>query len=230
MRERIFVFDDRPEIVRIVTDLLTDEGYAVESDTHPLKGLERVRRELPDLILLDIRMAEMDGLTLCKTLKADPRTATIPIIMLSAKTEDSDVIAGLEIGADDYIGKPIRRGVLVARVKAVLRRSKPEAEPAVVKVGPLTINRDKYSAELDGRPLGLRPKEFEFLAFLAANEGRVVTRARISEAVWGHDHVRGSKTIEFHIYQLKKKLGRCGSWITPVTGIGYRFEVDVEED
>lgn len=226
---RIFLIDDDADLVRIISDLLKDEGYAVSSETHPARGIEKVRENPPDLLLLDIRMKDMSGLEVCKEIKADPRTNGVVVIMLSVKAEESDIILGLELGADDYIAKPIRRGELVARVKTALRRKAAPPEPERMKIGRLEIEPSTFTATVDGRLLALRPKEFELLAFFARREGQVVTRAVLSQEVWGRDHIPASQTIEFHVHQLRKKLGPDGEWIQGLKGIGYRFEIAEEE-
>lgn len=225
--QRIFVVDDKMEIVRMVGDALADEGFAVDSDTNPVSALKKIKQNPPHLVLLDIRMKEMSGLDVCRALKADRNTAHVLVVMMSVKAAESDVIVGLEMGADDYIRKPIQIGELIARVRAVLRRNKPAArKEEKIAIGSLLLDVPHYTASIDGKKLDLRPKEFEILAYLARNEGRVVTRQGISEGVWGRDHIPSSHTIEFHVYELRKKLGKYEFWITALKGIGYRFEVE----
>ena len=226
MIKRIFMIDDHPDQIRIVSDVLKDEGYQFDSATDPIAGLKRLRESPPDLLILDIRMQGMDGLAVCKELRADPKTKNVPVIMLSVKAQESDVIVGLEMGADDYIRKPIRVGELLARLKAVLRRKSDAPEDEILKAGPLTVDLARFAADIGGKPLTLKPKEMELLAFFVKREGRVVTRAAISENVWGREHVPTSNTIEAHVYELRQKLGRHGHWIQSLKGVGYRFEVD----
>lgn len=224
MTNRIFIIDDKADIVRLLTDMLKEDGYLVQSETDPVAGLKKLQDAPADLLILDIRMEGMDGLTLCRELKSNPKTAGILIIMLSVKAQESDVIVGLEMGADDYLPKPVRKGILLARVKAVLRRRETEKMPQVIKVGPIEIDMNAYTVTIDGKRLELRPKEFDLLAYFVRNEGRVLTRTNISQHVWGRDHVPTSKTLEFHIHQLRKNLGKYGDWIKSLTGVGYRFE------
>lgn len=230
MKPRVFMIDDEPDQVRIVSDVLSEEGYDFEFATDPMDGIKKVSAKPPDLLILDIRMEKMDGLSVCRAVKADARTKGVSVVMVSAKSQESDVIVGLEMGADDYIGKPIRIGELLARIRAVLRR-KGAGEPEKRTVlGPLVVDRDRFIAEINGRLLTLKPKEFELLAFFAEREGRVVTRPLISESVWGREHVPTSNTIEAHVYELRRKLGRHGHWLQSLKGVGYRFEVpDAEE-
>jgi len=226
LKKRIFVLDDMPDTVRIVSDLLTDGGYLVDSDSSPLSGLKKIQKNPPDLLILDIRMDEMDGLKVCKKIKSDSKTRSVAIIMLSIKAQETDVVVGLELGADDYISKPIREAELLARVKAVLRRKEVEPESEVINVGPLHLDRSTFTAKVGEEKLDLTLKEFELLAYLAQREGRVITRNTLSQNIWGREHMPSSHTIDHHVYELRKKLGPYGKWIEGLKGIGYRFEVE----
>jgi DNA-binding response OmpR family regulator len=213
-------------MIKIATDLLSDEGYTVASATTPADGLKKVRGNPPDLLLLDVRLPDMDGYQVCKELKSDPKTQSIPIIMVSVKSDETDVVVGLEMGADDYISKPFRRRELLARIKAVLRRQAADPEPGRLEVGPIRIDLAAYSAWLKEKALALTPKEFELLSLFLRREGRVLTRAVISETVWGFEHTGSSRTIDVHVDQLRRKLGKYGEWIKGLKGIGYRFEAE----
>lgn len=226
MTVRLFLLDDDADLGRILADLLRMEDYDVETGTDPVAALERLAARPPDLLLLDIRMKGMDGLEVCRRLKSEPRTRGILIVMLSAKTDESDVVSGLEMGAEDYIRKPVQKAELIARVKAVLRRKEPPPDPDRIEIGPLSVDVRTYTARVNGEALPLRPKEFALLAHLARREGCVVTRQSLSEAVWGHEHVPTSKTINVHVYEVRRKLGPYGRWIEALKGVGYRFEVD----
>lgn len=224
---RIFILEDDVDMVRIVTDILGPEGYTVLSASQAKVGIQKISAEPPDLLLLDIRLPDSDGFEVCRQLKANPKLKSMPIIIISAKTDEPDVVAGLELGAEDYVKKPFQRGELLARIKAALRRKNTEPEPQIVTLGPLRVDLDNYVATIDGRNLQLAPKEFELLAFFVRREGRVLTRSLISETVWGVSHMPTSRTIDFHVYQIRKKMGDLGRWISFLKGVGYRFETDL---
>lgn len=226
MNKRVFIIEDEADLVRIATDLLESDGFIVNSALHPLEGLRKIQANPPDLLLLDIRLPDMDGYQVCKELKRDPKTTHVPVIMVSAKDEETDVVVGLEVGADDYICKPYRQKELLARVKAVLRRHTAELEPKDIVTGPLSLNCFSYAGFIHKRNIELTLKEFELLRYFVTLEGRVLTRSRIYEHVWGVDFSGSSRTIDVHIEQLRKKLGKYSEWITTLKGIGYRFQVE----
>jgi DNA-binding response OmpR family regulator len=211
-------------MVRIATDLLSMDGFLVNSSTHPTDGLKQIRANPPDLILLDIRLPDKDGFEVCKELKSDPKTKSVPIIMISVKNDETDIVVGLEMGADDYISKPFRQKELLARVKTVLRRQEDEPEP-LLEFGPLKLDTKLYRASLNGKDINLTLKEFELLSFLVRMEGRVLTRTKIYETVWGVNFTGSSRTIDVHVEQVRKKLGKFSDWLTTLRGIGYRFEM-----
>ena len=226
MPERIYIIDDEPDMVKAATILLKEEGYVVESSTDPQKGLREVRSNPPDLLLLDIRLPKTDGFQICKELKADPKTKNIPVVMVSVKSDETDVVVGLEVGAEDYIRKPYFEKELLARVKTVLRRRSMDLSTKKISSGPLTADMDTYVATANGKALDLTAKEFELFSYFLRQEGRVLTRANISKEVWGLDDPRTSRTIDFHVHQLRKKLGAFGVCIQALKGVGYRFEVE----
>jgi len=230
MKKNIFIIDDEPDMLKNASDLLTLDGFNVRTATDPEKGLEDIKKTPPDLLLLDIRMEPINGFEVCKLVKSDPKINDLPIIIVSTKTDEADVVTGLELGAEDYIQKPFRKAELLARIRTTLRRIQKEENPVQLKVGPLTIDPERYSASLNGEPLSLRPKEFELLYFFLRHEGQVLTHATISQKVWKVEHVPTSYTINFHVTQLRKKLGRYGKWLKSLKGIGYRFEVEEEFD
>lgn len=224
MSKRVFIIDDEPDMVKIGTDLLEADGYLVTSSGNPVDALKKIRTTPPDLILLDIRLPEKDGFQVCKELKSDPQTRNIPIIMISVKSDETDVVVGLEMGADDYLSKPLRKRELLARVKTVLRRLEPDAGVQRIECGPLTLDYGSYTATVNKKPLSLTPKEFELLGFFLKRKNRVLTRAVISDNVWGIEFTNSTRTIDVHVDQLRKKLGKYGSLITGLKGIGYRLE------
>jgi DNA-binding response OmpR family regulator len=186
--------------------------------------LNQLRENPPDLVLLDVRMPGMDGLEVCRALKSDPKTVALPVLMISTQSSEADVVAGLEMGATDYVCKPFRERELQARVKAVLRRNVEDSSSPTLSAGPLQLDPATFTASLDGQSLDLRIKEYQLLQFFIQREGKVLTRAVISEQVWGHEYDRSMRTIDRHVANLRKKLGRHANWIQALPGIGYRFE------
>lgn len=214
-------------MVKMATVLLQENGYIVTSDTNPKAGLKRVLESPPDLLLLDIRMAELDGFEVCKAVRANSGTAHLPIVMISVAAKETDVVLGLELGADDYIRKPYKERELLARVKSVLRRKSPIQEPQeILEKGPLRVNLKTYEVSINKTILQLTPKEFKLLTYFLRKEGQVVTRASISENVWQTAHLPTSRSIDVRVDQLRKKLGEYGVWIHSLRGVGYRFEIE----
>lgn len=226
MEQRIFILDDEDAMLKVATDLLRGYGYQVSTETDPIEGLKRILETPPDLLLLDVRMPRMDGFEVCRRLRADPRTKDLQIVIISIQNEESDVVAGLEVGADDYITKPFRERELLARVKALFRRQKGAPEPKILEAGPLKLDLLTYTATAKGKNLDLTPKEFLLLALFIKREGLVTTRPTISELVWGTGHLPTSLTINTHVNTLRRKLGRYQSCIQALKGIGYRFEIE----
>jgi len=224
LRKKIFVIDDEPDMLKIARDLLESDGYYVDTCDNPLEALKKIHHIPPELILLDIRLPDKDGLEVCKDLKRDPLTQHIPIIMVSVKSDESDVVVGLEVGADDYIVKPFRRRELLARVKRTLKRYELEPEERYLEVGPLKVDFKRYTLYVKSKEVKLTPKEFELLGFLMQRQGQVVTRGTISEKVWGIEYTGSTRTIDVHVDQIRKKLGSHAKYIHSLKGIGYRFE------
>lgn len=226
MKRRILIIDDEPDMIKIACDLLETDGYAVTSSTNPTDGLKKLRLNPPDLLLLDVRLPDIDGLQVCKELKSDPKTKHVPIIMISVKADETDVVVGLEMGAEDYIAKPFRRRELLARVKAVLRRNQTTPQPERLQAGGLMLDYSTHTATCDKKALNLTPKEFELMGLFLKMEGRILTRSIISESVWGIEFTGSTRTIDVHVDQLRRKLGGSGEQIKSLKGIGYRFEVE----
>ena len=231
---KILVVDDETYIVELVKFNLEKEGYKVVVANDGLSALEKVKSELPDLIILDIMLPKMDGLEVYRTLKLNPEYNSIPIIMLTAKGEDIDTVLGLEMGADDYIKKPFSPRELVARVKARLRALKIlQAEKAMGKkvyvYKDLLVIPEKYEAFIGEKKLELTPKEFELLGLLISNQGRVFTREALLEKVWGYEYSGDTRTVDVHIRHLRQKLSDDSAYpdyIETVRGVGYRFAED----
>jgi DNA-binding response OmpR family regulator len=220
----ILVVDDEKNIVQLARLYLTNEGYRVESASDGKQALERAKALRPDLIVLDIMMPEVDGLTVCREIR---KTSNVPVIILTARGEDIDRIIGLEIGADDYMAKPFNPRELVARVKAVLRRSQGERDaPEVIEVDGLRIDAASREVTLDGHPIQLRAKEFELLSAFAQHKGTVLDRERLLRMVWGADYYGDTRTIDVHVAWLREKLGASSVKIQTVWGVGYKLVVE----
>jgi two-component system phosphate regulon response regulator PhoB len=219
------VVDDEKDIRELVRYNLARDGYKVECAASGEDALRQARSVAPDLIVLDLMLPGVDGLEVCKRLKADRQTAAVPVIMLTAKGEDADVVAGLELGADDYVIKPFSPRVLLARVRAVLRRGEEpaEAEPAIIHRGDLLIDPARHQVTVSGEPVTLTALEMRVLIALARRPGLVLTRYQIVDASQGEGVGVTDRSVDVHIVALRRKLGACGPLIETVRGIGYRF-------
>ncbi len=224
-REKILVVDDEEDILELVRYNLAKERYQVSCALSGEIALEKARQERPDLILLDLMLPGLDGLTVCRELKHDPLTTDTPIIMLTAKGEEADIVVGLELGADDYIVKPFSPRVLQARIKAVLRRKEhEEADDASIKIHDLSIYPARHEVTLKGVPIALTTTEFRILHFLARRPGWVFSRDKIINAVRGEDYAVTDRSVDVQIVGLRKKLGPAGECIQTVRGVGYKFK------
>lgn len=220
MSKTILVIDDEPKIVEICKDYLTAAGFAVITANDGAKGLAAARKERPDLIVLDLMMPEMDGLDVCRELRRD---STTPIIMLTARVEESDKLVGLELGADDYLTKPFSPRELVARVRTVLRRAAGSAATAeVIRAGDLTLDRARYVVAWPDREVALTPTEFEILAALAGQPGRIFSRPQLLTIARGVAFESYERAIDSHVRNLRRKL-EPGEYIITVHGVGYKF-------
>ncbi len=225
-KEHILAVDDEEDILALLEHHLSREGYAVTCVGTGEAALKTTRDERPDLIVLDLLLPGVDGLEVCRRLKADPETAPIPIVMLTAKGEEADIVAGLELGADDYIPKPFSPRVLTARVRAVLRRhaQPPADEEAPLKLQGLLIHPGRHEVSVEEGKIELTHTEFRMLYFLASRPGWVFTRYQIIDAVRGEDYPVTDRSVDFHVATLRKKLGKYGDCIETVRGVGYRFK------
>ena len=222
----ILVVDDEDDLLELVRYNLVKAGYRVASVSTGEEALSHIRRQSPDLIVLDLMLPAVDGLEVCRRLKADAKTRDIPIIMLTAKSEESDVVRGLERGADDYITKPFSPRVLAARVKALLRRQESQRAAEMettIDVHELSIHPGRHEATLAGKPLELTYTEFSLLTFLAKRPGWAYTRMQIVDAVKGEDYPVTERSVDVQVAGLRKKLGAFGSYVETVRGVGYRF-------
>jgi two-component system phosphate regulon response regulator PhoB len=217
----ILVVDDEKDVVEVVSHFLKEEGYTVHTAHDGEEALEKVSSDI-DLIVLDIMLPGVDGYEVCRKLRSRVETETVPIIFLSAKTEEEDQIEGLMLGGDDYLTKPVSPQVLVAHVKAVLRRSGVE-ESSILEVDGLKIYEDEYRAELDGEDLGLTLTEFELLRYLVRHPRKAFTRQQLLETIWKDAMMVTERTVDAHIKNLREKLGDYAEHIQTVRGVGYRF-------
>jgi two-component system phosphate regulon response regulator PhoB len=229
---KILAVDDEEDILELVDYNLTKEGFRVIRVASGEKALELAKTERPDLIILDLMLPGVDGLEVCKHLRAERATSDIPIVMLTAKGEEADIVLGLELGADDYVTKPFSPRVLTARVRAVLRRrSKASAdEDAPIRIGGIEIHPGRHEVLVGGKPLRLTFTEFEILSFLARRPGWVFTRYQIVEAVRGGEYAVTDRSVDVQIVGLRKKLGKSGINIETVRGVGYRFKEPIDEE
>jgi len=225
-RERILVVDDEEDILELVSYNLDKDGYRVQCVATGEDALKAARAEPPDLILLDLMLPGVDGLEVCRLLKNDSRTASVAIVMLTAKGEEADIVAGLELGADDYVTKPFSPRVLLARVKAVLRRrsAEPVGEDDAVRVGDLFIHPGRHEVLAGGEAVELTATEFRILHCLARRPGWVFTRYQIVDQAQGPDAMVTDRSVDVHIVSLRRKLGAFGRHIETVRGIGYRLK------
>ena len=224
-KEKILVVDDEEDIVELVRYNLSREGYQTLSAETGEKALRLARTEKPDLVVLDLMLPGMDGLEVTRAMKGDAELRRIPIVMLTAKGEEPDIVAGLELGADDYIVKPFSTRVLVARVRAALRRrhAEPVDEHRKIEIEGIVIDPGKRAVTVEDNPADLTFTEFQILQQLARRPGWVFTRSQIVEAVRGDDYPVTDRAVDVQIVGLRKKLGACGNLIETVRGVGYRF-------
>lgn len=223
--KKIVVVEDEPDLVDVVTYNLEREGYLVSAARRGDEGLNLIRSELPDLVLLDLMLPGMDGLSICRQMKSDGALKAIPIIIASAKGEESDVVIGLEMGADDYLAKPFSPRELLARIKAVLRRGTPtdNASDDRIVVRDLIIDPGKHEVKIKDEIIGLTSTEFKLLHHLASSRGRAFSREQLLNRVVGMGVVVVDRNIDVHIRALRKKLGERSDMIQTIRGVGYRF-------
>lgn len=224
--EKILVIEDEHDIRELISYNLESEGYSVLKAPAGTEGLEIARSKKPGLILLDIMLPDIDGLEVCRKLKRDEKTKDIPVIMLTAKSEDSDVISGLELGAEDYITKPFSPRVLAARIRAVFRRNSDEeaTETKIIHVHDIQIDIKKHEVTVGAEAIDLSATEFAILSHLASNPGWVFSRNQIIDAVRGQNYPVTERSVDVQILGIRKKLGSQGRFIETVRGVGYRLK------
>ncbi len=225
-REKILAVDDEEDILELVSYNLAKNGYQVTAVPTGEEAIRKARAEAPDMILLDLMLPGADGLDVCRILKNDPRTSHIPILMLTAKGEEADIVTGLELGADDYMTKPFSPRILLARVRAVLRRRHGDAPSGTetIQRHELAIHPGRHEVRVRGIPVDLTHTELKLLHFLARRPGWVFTRNQIIDEVHGEDYAVTDRSVDVFIAGLRKKLGECGRYIETVRGVGYRFK------
>ena len=227
-KENILIIEDEKNIAELVKYNLEQEGFSVSHVSRGDLGLEQAKKMKLDLIILDLMLPGMDGIEICKALKQNEKTSALPIIMLTAKTQESDRIVGLELGADDYVSKPFSPRELVARVKAVLRRGREKPLDKPLRAGTLELDPFKHIVTLKSKPIELTSKEYDLLKALMETSGRVLSRDHLLEKVWGYDGSLNieTRTIDMHIGQLRKKIKNEGDRIVTVKNVGYRFNLE----
>jgi phosphate regulon transcriptional regulator PhoB len=226
MPSRVLIVEDEPDIRELVVHHLKRDGYQVSAAASGEEALRQARAEPPDLVLLDLMMPAMDGLEVCRRLRQDPATAALPIVMLTAKGDEIDRVLGLELGADDYVVKPFSPKELLARVRAVLRRSRPAPGAVPIALGTLTMDPGTHTVSVGGHALALTPKEFDLLRALLEARGRVMSREFLLDRVWGYARASEieSRTVDVHVRRLRVKLGPEGRRVLTVKGVGYRLD------
>lgn len=220
---KILLVDDEKDILEIVGYNLSQEGYQISTASNGKEAIAKAKKELPQLIILDVMMPEMDGIEACENIRKIPELQDTIITFLTARSEDYSQVAGFDAGADDYIAKPIKPKVLVSKVKALLRRLKEDAKTSsTLTVGNIEINREEYKINNNGKEIILPRKEFELFYLLATKPGKVFTREEILDKVWGNEVVVGGRTIDVHIRKLREKIG--DDFFKTIKGVGYKIE------
>jgi two-component system phosphate regulon response regulator PhoB len=224
MKPKILVVDDEPDALEVLGYKLREAGFAPVFANDGQRALAAVRDERPALVVLDLMLPEVDGLEVCKILRRDPATASIPILMLTARAAEMDRIVGLELGADDYVTKPFSPRELVLRIKKLLARARQADDPAAhLRLGDLDLDASRHIVQIKGQPLSLTATEFKLLDLLARRRGRVQTRERLLQDVWGYENPIDTRTVDTHMRRLREKLGPAARYLETVRGVGYRF-------
>jgi two-component system alkaline phosphatase synthesis response regulator PhoP len=220
----ILVIEDDADIAALVKHYLEKEGYRAVVVPDGAKGLAEAERRKPEMVILDLMLPGMDGLEVCKKLRSRRETSSTPVLMLTAKGEESDKIIGLELGADDYLTKPFSPRELVARVKALLRRTQPSEASAILRYGKVTLDPARHEVRLGEKEIVLTAKEFGLLAMLLSNRGRVLTRDALLNQVWGYDYFGTTRTVDVHIRRLREKIPVLSEAIQTVKSLGYKIK------
>jgi two-component system phosphate regulon response regulator PhoB len=222
MTARIAVIDDEEVIRETLIETLEQNGFETLGYENGRTGLDGVRRDPPDLVLLDVNMPGLDGIEVCRRLRAEPQTARLPVVMLTGLSSESDQLLGYDVGADDYVNKPWSQRTLVARIRAVLRRVQPTVNDAPIAHGALTLYPGRWEAHVEGKPVPLTPTEFRLLHLLAIHRDRALTRAELLELREGDRDVT-DRNVDVHVLSIRKKLGKHAGLVATVWGVGYRL-------
>jgi len=223
MKPKILIADDEPDVVDLVAANLRAAGYDISKAQDGPSALAAVREQPPSLLILDLMLPGMSGLEVCRTLKGDPATSMIPIIMLTAKAEEVDRVVGLELGADDYVTKPFSPRELVLRVKGVLRRNPNESSDGLLSLNGIVLDRKRLQVHIEGKTVDFTATEFKLLTLLMERRGRVQSREVLLNDVWGYERVIDTRTVDTHVRRLREKLGGSADCIETVRGFGYRI-------
>jgi two-component system phosphate regulon response regulator PhoB len=224
MKAKILIVDDEPDALEVLAFKLREAGFTPILARDGARALAAARDERPDLVVLDLMLPEVDGLEVCKILRRDPATASVPVIMLTARAAEMDRVLGLELGADDYVTKPFSPRELVLRIRKILARARSaEDAGAHLRVGEIDIDGPRHVVQVSGRPVPLTATEFKLLELLARRRGRVQTRDRLLQDVWGYENPIDSRTVDTHMRRLREKLGLAARNLETVRGVGYRF-------
>ncbi len=227
MKPKILVVDDEPDALEVLGFKLKEAGYVPIFAKDGARAITAARDERPALIVLDLMLPEIDGLEVCKILRRDTATAAIPILMLTARAAEMDRVLGLELGADDYVTKPFSPRELVLRIKKLLARVKAADDPVTqLRFGALAIDVPRHVVTIAGAPVDLTATEFKLLEILARRRGRVQTRERLLQDVWGYENPIDSRTVDTHMRRLREKIGPAASYLETIRGVGYRFKAD----
>ena len=228
--KKALVVEDDPDIVELIDHYLRAEGFEVEALGDGRQALERLRAGGHDVVILDLQLPGLDGLSLCAELRRDKRTRSLPVIMLTARGDEADRVVGLEVGADDYVVKPFSPKELVARVRALMRRlDRREDEEAPLVLGPLEIDGARHTVRWEGQPVHLTAKEFALLVALVEARGRVLSRQALLEQVWGYSYAEGTRTVDVHVRRLREKLPGIADRLITVKSLGYRMAREGDE-
>lgn len=223
--KKILIIDDDPDILSLVSFNLEKAGYKTVTASDGVQGLELTRKQTPDLVVLDVMLPEFSGLEVLKTLKFDSALKRIPVVLLTARGEELDRVLGLELGADDYVPKPFSVRELLLRIRRILERVEDQRQGDVIlRCDGIALDEERYDVRIDGEPLQLTTTEFNLLSYMLRNQGRVLSRDRLLETVWGYSYGGATRTVDTHIQRLREKLGRHGRCIETVRGFGYKLE------
>ncbi len=224
--KHVLIIDDEKDIVEAISYNLEKEGYKVSKSYDGLNGFEAIQKKMPDIVILDLMLPGMTGIEICKAMKANTKTSSIPVIMLTAKGEETDKIVGLEVGADDYMTKPFSIRELAARIKTVLKRYGKKEEPkAILKFPNLEIDSEQHTVKVSNKETDLTAKEFMLLEHLARNPEKVFSRDRLLDIVWSIDAAIETRTVDVHMRRLREKLGKAAKYLKTLHGVGYKFSL-----